>query len=108
MRIVLLITVLEGIVLTLWILIRRHYKNLPLSASAAPRERSLAGEYLLRPGNLARWEFISEWQSEGQADDRSPMLDTVAEIAGSPAARRSSARRSHQLHFKKWSSERHD
>ena len=107
MRIVLLITVLEGLVLTLWILIRRHYKNLPSSAGTALLEGSLAAEYV-RPRNVARWEFINEWQSEGQADDRSPMLDTVAEKTGSPAARRSSARRSHQLHFKKWSTERHD
>src|ERR1700682_1896647 len=109
MRIVLLITVLEGCVLTL-LLMSRHYKKRPSSVSAAPSQRSSgsANDYIHRPRDTARWAFINEAQSGGQADDRSPMLNTVAEGYGSSAARRSSARRSHKLHFKKWSTERHD
>src|ERR1700730_14336875 len=110
MKIVLLITLLEGFVLTLLLMTQRYYKNRPSGASSAVPQRSSgsANDYMPQPRDTARWAFINEAQSEGQADDRNPMLNTVAGGAGSSAARRSSARRSHQLHFKKWSTDRHD
>ena len=46
--------------------------------------------------------------SEGQADDRTPMNGSVAENTGTSSAQRASARRSHQVTFKKWSQARHD
>jgi hypothetical protein len=48
------------------------------------------------------------WLSEGQADDRRPMSGSVAEGTGTHSAQRASARRSHQVTFKKWSQARHD
>lgn len=54
------------------------------------------------------WAQLNPWLSEGQADDREPMLGTDGDNSGSLASRRSSARRTHQLMYKKWSQARHD
>jgi hypothetical protein len=110
MRIVLIITALEGLGLAIWLMIRRNQKKQLSTALAAPGARMPAevNELVRQPLDPQRWVFVNEWQSEGQSDDRSPMLDIVAENRGSPSAMRASARRSHQLNFKKWSTERHD
>jgi len=110
MRIVLLITVLEGLVLTFWLVMRRHYQGLPTIARAIRLQRLPieAAEFAGRLRYATRWAFINEWQLEGQSDDRSPMHNPVVESDGSPASRRSRSRRSHQLQYKKWSTERHE
>ena len=55
-----------------------------------------------------KWELANPWLVEGQPDDRMPVNGAVAVSGGTSAERRSFARRSHQLMFKKWSKDRHD
>ena len=66
----------------------------------------------LIPFDPIAWGRLNPWLVEGQADDRLPMDGTVAELeflvpGNSAPAKRSLARRSHQLMFKKWSQARH-
>jgi hypothetical protein len=105
MRIVLLITLFEGLILTALLLSQRRNKHVhPANLiGSTPGSQVVEGKT-----GAARWAFINESQFEGQANDRRPMLSSLAATAGSPAARRSSARRAHQLDFKKWSTERRD
>lgn len=58
--------------------------------------------------DATRWAFINQWQVHDQADDRRPMDGGAAGAAASPSARRSMARKNHQLMYKEWSRERHD
>ena len=60
------------------------------------------------PFDSERWSLVSPWLSEGQRDDRIPMDGSVRDSIETPSGQRSSARRTHQLMFKKWSQERHD
>ena len=60
------------------------------------------------PFDPISWALANPWLSAGQADDRTPMDGSVADIGGTPSEQRSFARRSHQLMFKKWSQNRHD
>jgi hypothetical protein len=55
-----------------------------------------------------RWALANPWLAEGQADDRTPMDGSVKDTGGPPSQQRASARRKHQLMFKKWSQDRHD
>jgi hypothetical protein len=55
-----------------------------------------------------RWTRLNPWLLEGQPDDRTPMIGSDGEISGSASARRSSARRFHQINYKAWSKERHN
>ncbi len=57
----------------------------------------------------ARWAFINGWQVEPQSNDRA--LATGASNPNSnvsPAARRASVRRQHQVSYKAWSQRRND
>ena len=58
--------------------------------------------------DATRWARLNPWLSEGQANDRTQMRGTDGVSSGSLAARRSSARRNHQVMYKKWSQARHD
>ena len=60
------------------------------------------------PFDQARWALANPWLSEGQADDRRPMNNSVEDSDRTPSARRAFARRSHQLMFKKWSQAKHE
>lgn len=80
------------------------YKPEPDLASAEERT-SVAGD---AAREAARWAFINEWHVESQGDDRRQVSGSVPESTGSSAARRASARQSHQVNFKAWSKERHD
>jgi hypothetical protein len=60
------------------------------------------------PFDIARWEQLNPWLTEGQADDRMPMLGSAGNGNGSSSVRRSTARRTHQMMYKKWSQARHD
>lgn len=62
----------------------------------------------LQPFDIARWEQLNPWLIEGQADDRMPMLGSAGNGNGSSSVRRSTARRTHQMMYKKWSQARHD
>lgn len=55
-----------------------------------------------------RWARANPWLTEGQADDRIPMIGSVTDSNGTPSEQRAFARRFHQLMFKKWSQARHD
>lgn len=58
--------------------------------------------------DASHWAFINGWKLEPQADDRVPMFGSVVSSEASPSARRSIARRRHQMMFKQWSQQRHD
>jgi hypothetical protein len=60
------------------------------------------------PLSTLRWAFINGWKVEPQSDDRTPMFGEVAHSTASASARRSSARRKHQVMFKEWSQDRHE
>ena len=60
------------------------------------------------PFDIKRWEKLNPWLIQGQADDRMPMRGAAGDGNGSLSARRSTARRTHQIMFKKWSQTRHD
>jgi hypothetical protein len=60
------------------------------------------------PFNPEHWGQQNSWLLEGSADDRRPMLSRATDGPGSASARRSIARRSHQVSYKEWSRERHD
>jgi hypothetical protein len=76
----------------------------PPSTSDYPTNNSPAPA----PVACMHWALLNPWLSEGQSDDRSPMPGTDGDSSGSLSARRSSARRTHQAMFKKWSQARHD
>jgi hypothetical protein len=112
MKIVLLITVLESLVIASWLTIRRFKSE---TSRTQPAE-SLVPVYAnanARVGapsalEVSHWNFINNWQVEDQADDRGLTLGAVTAGAGSSPERRSFARRSHQRSFKTWSQARHD
>lgn len=58
--------------------------------------------------DVVAWEKLNPWLTDGQPDDRLPMNGSAANGPGSLSARRSIARRTHQLMFKKWSQARRD
>jgi hypothetical protein len=60
------------------------------------------------PFDPIRWALANPWLVEGQADDRPPVNGSVRESGETPSGQRASARRTHQLMFKKWSQARHD
>ena len=116
MRIVLLITVVESLLLASWLILRRfrnEYSRVQPLQSLIP---VYANATALRPSRpnvassveVSRWNFINNWQVEDQPDDRELTLGAVAAGTGSGPERRSFARRSHQRSFKTWSQARHD
>ena len=58
--------------------------------------------------NAVRFAQLNPWLSEGQPDDRTPMIGSITDNTGTPSARRAFARRSHQASYKEWSKARHD
>jgi len=115
MKIILVITVLEMLVVALCLLVRpsrnRHLEiasgrlNRPLSHGDSPII-NLPPPDLPDVFDTNRWAFLNAWQVNPQADDRRPMCGGVTEGAGPPSVRRSVSRRSHQLMFKEWSKNR--
>lgn len=80
---------------------------------AGPLLAALGGNPFLNPPALVpfdgeRWGLASSWLAQGQPDDRTPMNGSVKDRAETSSGRRSFARRTHQLMFKKWSRTRHD
>lgn len=80
---------------------------------AGPPVAALGGNAFINP--LApipfdgeRWALASPWLSEGQPDDRIPMDSSVSESGETSSGRRSFARQTHQLMFKRWSQARHE
>lgn len=94
----------------------RHEKNkTPKSQKAQPGalvtaidDDSYTNSSTRKPFDPKRWALANRWLSEGQADDRSQMNGSVADIGGRPSDRRAFARQFHQVMFKKWSQVRHD
>jgi hypothetical protein len=56
----------------------------------------------------ARWDLINQWQVTEQSNDRMQQDGRVADSVDAPGGKRSTARRQHQLNYKRWSQERHD
>ncbi len=112
MKIILLITVLESLVVTSWLILRRlrsEYSRIPAAETMMPVLNNAYGQSIVSgPLDASRWSFINGWNVEAQADDRRLTPGIVVARTGSASARRSFARRSHQRGFKAWSQERHD
>lgn len=77
-------------------------------ATAPARDALTVTSTTPKPFDIKRWENLNPWLIEGQPDDRIPMLGAASNGNGSLSARRSTARRAHQMMFKKWSQARHD
>lgn len=112
MKIVLLITVLEGLAIAFWLILQR-FRNEQARMQPAEIMVPIIANASAKGGvssslEISRWNFINGWQVEDQADDRGLTLGAVAARAGSAPERRSFARRSHQRSFKSWSQARHD
>jgi len=58
--------------------------------------------------DASRWKFVNQWQVNDQSNDRMPVDSRVDSNALPPSAQRSTARRIHQLGYKRWSQDRHD
>ena len=109
MKIILLITLLEILAITSW-LVLRHFRieKSRIQAAMIPVPNTSIAKSSLSSPDASRWHFINGWDVAAQADDRRLTLGRVIERAGSAPALRSFARRSHQRNFKAWSQERHD
>jgi hypothetical protein len=83
-------------------------KTPPAPAIAVPSHYPTVNSSARAPLDAKRWAQLNPWLSEGQADDRSPMRGTDGVSSGALSVRRSTARRSHQEMYKKWSQARHD
>ena len=77
-------------------------------ATASARDALTVKSTTPQPFDIKQWEKLNPWLIEGQADDRMPMLGAADHGDGSLSARRSTARRTHQMMYKKWSQARHD
>ena len=77
-------------------------------STALPRDVLIVKSTAREPFDMKRWERLNPWLIEGQADDRTPMLGAAGDGNGSLSERRSTARRTHQMMYKKWSQARHD
>ena len=112
MKIILLITVLESLVVALWLLARRQFRNnrFHIAAVGFNQPPILGDSPVIKlkanPSNSARWAFINDWHVDPQVDDRGPIWASAAASPGSPSSRRSIARRSHQVRYKEWSARR--
>ena len=92
---------------------RRERNRRSKAAVRSSSEQSPAGSEMAGNESKPRFDPIkfaqaNPWLAEGQADDRIPVNGVVPASDGSPAEKRSLARRTHQLMFKKWSQARHD
>src|SRR6185503_6864973 len=105
MKFIILITVFESLMLVLlmtYSYYRRQQSN-SLSRLVSTTDHGQHNSVLM---NATHWSSMNKLQLEGQRDDRQQMNGAVA-ISKAPASvRRSSARRSHQLMYKKWSGDR--
>jgi hypothetical protein len=115
MKIIFLITLAESLVVTLLLLVFLRSRNRRIEVATVSLKRPLAPHddlifKLPVPDSFdtSHWAFINEWHLNDQGDDRKPMIGAVAESSGSLSARRSFARRSHQLMYKEWSKTRRD
>ena len=78
-----------------------------------PLLTALGGNAFINPPALIPFDpencvLANAWLTEGQADDRTPMDGSVKASGETESGHRASARRTHQLMFKKWSQARHD
>lgn len=115
MRLVLLITLLESLAVTFWLVrpwLSRHLltateessltrAGMPIVPSPNPRRVSLSND-------RSHWAFVNSWQVASQADDRTPAVINSAPLGSGPSARRAFARQNQQVSYKEWSRGRHD
>jgi len=111
MKIIILITVVETLILTLW-MAYSYYKRQQLDSrtTLAQTLSTTNGPSInSRIPTAAHWSAMNGSQLGGQQDDRQPMNGSVAKSNEvSSSVRRAFARKSHQLMYKKWSRDRHD
>lgn len=81
-----------------------------IASSIQPATHSPGGDipHKLDVFDVTAWERQNPWLTGGQADDRMPMLGSAGNGNDSSSGRRSAARRTHQMMYKKWSQARHD
>jgi hypothetical protein len=70
-------------------------------------DRTNANSYLI-VDEIEHWKFINQWQVAEQSNDRMQQDGAVTDSTQVSNVKRSSARRQHQLNYKRWSQERHD
>lgn len=116
MTLTLVIAALIILVIALLLIVIRHFRK---TRSEAPKAR-LEPPRALTSNNPAaisptpqsfdtlHWAQANGWLLAGQADDRRPVNGSIAMSTGSASARRSVARRTHQVNHKEWSKQRHD
>src|SRR5215217_5751413 len=109
MKIIILITVVETLMLTLWLTYssyRRRQSNLRIALRQTTAHHP--DDSSLLP-TAAHWSVINRSQVQGHPDDRRPLngaVTTSKEMARS--VHRAFARKSHQSMYKKWSKDRHE
>jgi hypothetical protein len=108
MKIVFLITALECLAVSLWLLILWIAKRKTAMFPVLIQQPYRAVSDLASLSETSHWHFLNGWQVTTQGDDRRPMLGGAVSGDGSQAVRRSIARRTHQASYKEWSKERHD
>jgi hypothetical protein len=110
MKIIIIITVVESLVLMLWLAYSYHKRGQSkLHAAVVGPSVSTPTRPLTPPPDSARWSFINTWEVQPQQDDRPPMNGSVPPRSGAiPTVLRAFARQRHQLMYKKWSKDRHD
>jgi hypothetical protein len=83
-------------------------QSVSLEPAIASAPVNLTATSTAEPFNITRWEQLNPWLIEGQADDRLPMLGSPGDLSGSLSVRRSTARRVHQMMYKRWSQGRRE
>jgi len=106
MKFIILITVVESLLLVL-MMAYSHYRR-GQSNALIQHPSTDHGQRTSLVKSATHWSSMNKSQLEGQRDDRQQMNGSVAISEGSASVRRSSARRSHQSMYKKWSRDRHD
>jgi hypothetical protein len=105
MKIIILITVVETLMLMLWLAYsshRRRQSDLRIATTRHPDGSSSLPA-------AAHWSAINRSQVQGQADDRRPLNGAVTTSKGMDGSvHRAFARKSRQLMYKKWSKDRHE
>jgi hypothetical protein len=111
MKIIIVITVVETLMLTLWLAYSyyRHRKSNVRIALGRPGPTIDYRDGSLLSPSPGHGSAINRSQVQGQQDDRRLMNGSVPvskEVAAS--VHRALARKSHQVMYKKWSKDRHE
>lgn len=116
MKLYLVIAALSILVIALLVMVLRRFRQtrsqVPMASLEPPlaltSNNPTANSPTSSPFDAAYWAQMNQWHVKDQADDRRPVDGSVAVSTGSASARRSVARRTHQVNYKEWSKQRHD